>query len=142
MFYAVLPFSISFVFSTTFFDKCGTLPPIFHTFSHSVCGKKSLLPQSTSFCTGSTSVSSSGTTGLSVVVEVVVVVLRVLVVVLLRVVVLLVVELEASGTHCPGAGVDDTITEGPSAEAVLGGRAHSGYKSFCVSLRNLLCTHY
>lgn len=98
----------------------------FFTFSQSECGKKSLLPQSTSFCTGST---SSSITGFSVVVVLVVVELVVVLrgVVLLRLVVdLLVVDVEPSGTHCPGAGVDDTITEGPSAEGVLGGRAHSG----------------
>ena len=41
------------------------------------------------------------------------------------VVVLLVVDVDCSGTHCPGFGVVTTGLE-PSADAVLGGRAHSG----------------
>lgn len=85
---------------------------------------KSLSPQSTLFPTGSASLSllpklAGGSAGAAVVL---VVVFLLVVVVLL--VVLMVVEVGASGTHCPGVGFEVAGPE-PSA-GVLGGLAHSG----------------
>lgn len=96
------------------------------TFPHSSCGRKSLSPQfTTSFCEGKSL--------LSVVVVLVLMGFRVVVDVdmgrlVVVVVFLVVVEVEASGTHCPWGGLVEAMGV-PSWEGVLGGRAHSGCKN-------------
>lgn len=103
------------------------IPQRLFTLSQSECGRKSLSLQSTAFSTGFSS--SASVVGFVVVVFVLlVVVILVVVVVLLDVVVLAVVEVEveASGTHWPSAGVVGPVLPEPSAEGVLGGRAQAG----------------